>query len=73
MSLTRVTRHDRHEVTVQINVDSGEHYAALYCKKCNELVQWLSKSDADQLIGFGLSVERIYGRRVKSKFRHRTT
>ena len=63
------TKHDRHPVAVRINVDSGDHYASLHCVKCNTQIQWLSKADAEELIRLAVPVERIYTRKVKSRFK----
>lgn len=67
--LLQKTRHDRHPVEVRINVDSGHHYASLHCAKCDAHIQWLSRTDADQLISLQVPPRLIYDRKVKSKFK----
>ena len=44
--ITKLTRHDGHEVKIHLTRALGPHYAALRCVVCNRHIQWLSKSDA---------------------------
>ncbi len=47
--LTRLTKHDNHQIQVHLTRGRGPHYAALRCVKCNKHIQWLSESQANQI------------------------
>ena len=47
--ITRLDKHDNHQVRVHLCKPSSKHYAALRCVNCRKHIQWLSKQDADQL------------------------
>jgi hypothetical protein len=49
--ITRLNRHDRHEVRIHLTRGLGPHYAALRCVKCNVHIQWLSQQDTEKLKG----------------------
>lgn len=49
--ITRLTRHDRHRVSVHLTKPGSKHYAALRCVDCNKHIQWLSQLDAKRLSG----------------------
>lgn len=47
--ITRLTKHDGHEVRVHLTRGLGPHYAALRCVNCDRHIQWLSKAEAEQI------------------------
>jgi hypothetical protein len=49
--ITKLTRHDGHEVRIHLTKARGPHYAALRCVVCNKHIQWLSKTDVKILQG----------------------
>jgi len=44
MAITRLNKHNSHEVTVRLCL-FGPHYAELRCVKCDKHIQWISKKD----------------------------
>ena len=49
--ITKLTRHDGHEVRIHLTRGLGPHYAALRCVLCNKHIQWLSRSDVKLIQG----------------------
>lgn len=49
MLLTRLTKHDEHEIRIHLTRGLGPHYAALRCHQCNRHIQWLSREDVERL------------------------
>jgi len=47
--ITRITKHNNHQVRVHLTRGLGPHYAALRCVDCNRHIQWLSQSQAQQI------------------------
>jgi hypothetical protein len=47
--ITRLDRHNRHEVKIHLTRGLGPHYAALRCVPCNKHIQWLSQRDVEKL------------------------
>jgi hypothetical protein len=52
--ITRLTKHDGHQVSVHLTRPGCKHYAALRCVKCNKHIQWLSQEDAKKLSASGV-------------------
>jgi hypothetical protein len=60
MSITKLTQHDSHKVSVHRCKPDAVHFAALRCVDCNKHIQWLSKEDFfavadDCLVSFSTS------------------
>lgn len=49
MPVTRITLHEQHQVRVHLTRGFGPHYAALRCVDCNRHIQWLSRSQVQEL------------------------
>jgi hypothetical protein len=49
MSITVLSKHNDHTVTVHLCKPQNKHYAALRCVNCNVHIQWLSRQDAEQI------------------------
>jgi hypothetical protein len=49
--ITKLARHDGHEVTIHLTQGSNPHYAALRCVQCRRHIQWLSRRDVELLQG----------------------
>ena len=49
--ITKLTKHDTHEMKIHLTRNLGPHYAALRCVECNKHIQWLSKEDAEKIKG----------------------
>lgn len=45
MSITRLTKHNNHQVSIHRCKPKAVHFAALRCSDCNTHIQWLSKED----------------------------
>lgn len=45
MAITKLSKHDTHQVSVHLCKSNSVHYAALRCVDCNKHIQWLSKQD----------------------------
>jgi hypothetical protein len=56
MSITKLTRHDRHEIEIVYLPAEHAHWAELRCKPCNKHVQWLSKTQAETLNNLGVKI-----------------
>ena len=50
MAITKLTKHDTHQVKVCLTKPDSKHYAALRCIECNVHIQWLSKQAAEELV-----------------------
>lgn len=57
MAITRLTKHDSHQVRIHLTKNQGPHYAALRCVDCNKHIQWLNQSQCQQLQDLGVSVK----------------
>ena len=49
--ITRLTRHNTHQVIARLTVTGHYHYAELRCVDCNKHIQWLSKQQYLNIIG----------------------
>jgi hypothetical protein len=49
--ITKLTRHDGHEVTIHLTPNLRLHYAELRCVQCQRHIQWLSRRDVELLQG----------------------
>ena len=48
MAITKLKTHDSHEVSA-LRVYDSPHYGELRCRDCNKHIQWLSKTDYQQI------------------------
>jgi hypothetical protein len=51
MAITKLTKHDSHRVTVRLTLPQHPHHAEIRCVDCDKHIQWLSKTDYQQLQG----------------------
>lgn len=65
MPITKLTKHDTHFIRIHLTKPECKHYAALRCVTCNKHIQWLSKEDADQLLNWGVPINRITERALE--------
>ena len=49
MAITRLTKHDKHKVSLHRCKPGKVHYAALRCADCNEHIQWLNRQEAETI------------------------
>jgi hypothetical protein len=57
MAITYLDRHNDHMMQIHLTRPGvSKHWAALRCQQCNCHVQWLSKSDTESLINWGVTV-----------------
>ena len=54
MSITRLTNHDSHTISVHLCKPTSKHYAALRCVNCRKHIQWLSKHQTEQIKHLGV-------------------
>ena len=54
--ITRLTKHDTHEMRIHLTRGLGPHYAALRCVKCNKHIQWLSQKDVGLLKNLNINI-----------------
>ena len=54
MPITRITKHDTHNVRLSLTKNGSVHYAALRCVDCNKHIQWLSKPESLLLMNQGV-------------------
>lgn len=57
MAITRLTKHDNHQIRIHLTRGFGPHYAALRCVDCNKHIQWLSQSQTLELQELGIKVK----------------
>ena len=57
MAITRLTRHNSHQVKIHLTKGSGPHHAALRCVKCNVHIQWLNQTQTLDLTQLGVEVK----------------
>ena len=55
MAITKLIKHDRHEVKIHLTKAGSKHYAALRCCDCNTHIQWLSQSETNSLKSLGVT------------------
>jgi hypothetical protein len=55
MAITKLNKHDTHEVKIHQTKAESKHYAALRCCDCNTHIQWLSQSETNELKSMGVS------------------
>lgn len=51
MAITKLTKHNSHQMSIRRCKTGSMHYAALRCVSCNCHIQWLSKQDFFSLMG----------------------
>lgn len=66
MAITRLTKHDTHEISVHLCRWPSKHYAALRCVECNKHIQWLSYTMADDLKNMGVEIKDKHCSRANS-------
>jgi len=49
MSITKLTQHDSHKVSVHRCKPDAVHFAALRCVDCNTHIQWLNRQEAETI------------------------
>ena len=54
--ITKLTKHDGHQVQIHLTRGSGPHYAALRCVECNKHIQWFNKTETLRLQEIGVKV-----------------
>lgn len=57
--ITKLTRHDSHDVKIHKTKPGSKHYAALRCVECNTHIQWLSFSDFIELHRHGSDLDTL--------------
>lgn len=57
MAITKLTKHDSHQVRIHLTKGTGPHYAALRCVDCNKHIQWLNQSQTISLQELGVKVK----------------
>lgn len=59
MAITKLDKHDLHQVKIFRTQNTSQHSYSLRCCDCNKHIQWLSVDDANNLLdmGFELSSE----------------
>ncbi len=57
MAITKLTKHDNHQVRVHLTKGLGPHYAALRCVKCNKHIQWLNQYQTQNLQELGIEIK----------------
>jgi len=58
--ITKLTKHDSHQVKIYQTQTTSQHAYSLRCVDCNKHIQWLSVDDANDLLdmGFDLADEK---------------
>ena len=54
MAITKLTKHDSHQVRIHLTKPNSKHYAALRCVNCNQHIQWLGKIQSQELKSLGV-------------------
>lgn len=49
MAITRLTKHNSHQVSIHPCKKHSIHYAALRCKDCDTHIQWLNLQQAEKI------------------------
>lgn len=47
--ITKLEKHNNHQVSIHLCKPGRVHYAALRCVECNTHIQWLNKTEADKI------------------------
>ena len=55
--ITKLTKHDSHQVSVYLCKTNSKHYAELRCQDCNIHIQWLNKQDVEELKNLSVNVK----------------
>ena len=58
MAITKLTKHDNHNVTAKLNIPTHKHYAELRCVECDKHIQWLNRQQIKQLIQIGIKIKK---------------
>jgi hypothetical protein len=75
MPITVLSKHDQHEVYIQLEYFTAiNHYASLRCKDCNKHIQWLNKWDVNEIkeLGVKISPHRSASPNTPKEFKHST-
>jgi hypothetical protein len=56
MAITKLTKHDSHQVRIHLTRGAGPHHAALRCVECNVHIQWLNPIQTQSLKELGVEV-----------------
>lgn len=57
MAITKLTKHDFHQVRIHLTRGSGPHHAALRCVECNVHIQWLNQTQTLDLTDLGVEIK----------------
>lgn len=52
--ITRLTKHDTHQMRIHLTKPNSKHYAALRCVDCDKHVQWINYEQAKQIRQLGV-------------------
>jgi hypothetical protein len=53
--ITKLTKHNLHQVRIHLTKPTSKHHAALRCVDCNVHIQWLNLKEAQRLMDLGIS------------------
>lgn len=60
MAITKLTKHDTHQIRIHLTKGAGPHYAALRCVDCNKHIQWVNSHETHVLATLGVDVWQHY-------------
>lgn len=60
MAITKLTKHNSHQIRVHLTKPGSKHYAALRCVECDTHVQWLKIAEAKLLESEGVSIRHYW-------------
>jgi hypothetical protein len=52
--ITKLTKHDNHQILIHLTKPTSKHHAALRCVKCNKHIQWLSRKETEKISQLGV-------------------
>jgi hypothetical protein len=58
MAITKLTKHDSHQVRIHLTRGAGPHHAALRCVECNKHIQWLNLTQTNSLLEAGIEINK---------------
>jgi hypothetical protein len=65
MAITKLIKHNNHQVRIHHTQGTGPHYAALRCVDCNTHIQWLDSGTTHLLASIGVDVAQGYNSKSK--------
>ena len=63
--ITKLTKHNNHQVKIQMMPLTHTHFAALRCSDCNTHIQWLSGKDFFAIMGTDIN-NKNYNKTTKN-------